>query len=203
MKKRLFASCFLVVAALIASGLWATRATSPSPSDKGTETSMVGRADLKLEEMARQSDLILTGRCTDTSSTWIQDGRVLVTLATVSVDEVIKGGQASTVTVVLPGGVDLNRKIPVAMTYPGAPRIAPQEEVFLFLTGEDAVPNSYTVAGFSEGKFSIVEGEAGQKLISRDPIMMREKRGPGVKRGNRQFTPLSDFKQKVRRYLGQ
>jgi hypothetical protein len=156
-----------------------------------------------LVDLAQQSELILTGRCTDTSSAWIENGRVLVTLATISVDEVIKGEQASSVTVVLPGGVDLNRKIPVAMTYAGAPRIAPQEEVFLFLTNEEAVSSGYSITGFAEGKFSIIEDEAGQKVISRDLIKTRVERAPGKVRGSRQFVPLSDFKQKVKGYLGQ
>jgi hypothetical protein len=128
---------------------------------------------------------------------------VLVTLATISVDEVIKGGQTSTVTVVLPGGVDVNRRIPVAMTYAGAPKIIPQEEVFLFLTGEGAVSDGYSIMGFSEGKFSIVEDEDGQRLVSRDLIKTRVKTAPGAVRGNRQFASLSDFKEKVRGYLGQ
>jgi hypothetical protein len=153
--------------------------------------------------MAQQSELILTGRCVDTSSTWVENGRVLVTLATISVDEVIKGDQASTVTVVLPGGIDINRRIPVAMTYAGAPKIIPQEEVFLFLTGEEAISNGYSIMGFSAGKFSIIEEESGQRLVSRDLIKSRVKTSPGAVRGNRQFVSLSDFKEKVRGYLGQ
>lgn len=203
MKKTLFASCFLVIVALVASGLWATGATSPSPSAQGADSTVITRSDRLLGDMARQSELILTGRCTDTTSTWIENNRVLVTLATISVDEVIKGEQSSTVTVVLPGGVDLNRRISVAMTYAGAPRIAPQEEVFLFLTGEEAVSSGYSITGFAEGKFSIIEDEAGQKVISRDLIKTRVETAPGKVRGSRQFVPLSDFKQKVRGYLGQ
>lgn len=203
MKKSVYASCCLVLAALIASGLWATRATSPSPSDQGTDSNVTSQSDLVLQDMAQQSELILTGRCADTSSTWIENGRVLVTLATISVDEVIKGDQASTVTVVLPGGIDINRRIPVAMTYAGAPKIIPQEEVFLFLAGEEAIYNGYSIMGFSAGKFSIVEDEDGQRLVSRDLIKTRVKQSPGAVRGNRQFVSLSDFKEKVRGYLGQ
>lgn len=203
MKKVLYVSCCLAMAALIATGLWASGATGPSPSDQGTDSNVTSQADLLIQDMTQQSALILTGRCLDTNSVWIENGRVLVTLATISVDEVIKGDQASTVTVVLPGGVDLNRRIPVAMTYAGAPQIFPQEEVFLFLAGEEALPNSYAVAGFAEGKLSIIEDEEGQKLVSRDLIKTRVKKGPGTVQGNRQFVPLSEFKDKVRGYLGQ
>ena len=70
---------------------------------------------------------------------------------------VLKGEHAATATVAIPGGVDANRRIPIAMTFPGAPRIAPSEEVFLFLThAGDEIAGSYGVTGFAQGKFSIV-----------------------------------------------
>ena len=69
-----------------------------------------------------------------------------------------------TLTVGVPGGVDANRKFPIAMTYPGAPRIAPDEEVFLFLVrADDEVAQSYAMTGFSQGKFSI-ESAAGRRF---------------------------------------
>jgi hypothetical protein len=151
--------------------------------------------------MTEESDLIVTGSCLETRSTWIEDGRVLVTLATISVNEVIKGDQASTVTVVLPGGVDLTRRIPVAMTYAGAPQITAQEEVVLFLVGEQAVPNSYAVAEFASGKLSIVKDEGGEQLVSPDPIKPAVNDGPGRVRGSRQLVPLTEFKEKIRGFL--
>jgi hypothetical protein len=194
----------LIVAALVASGLWAANAVNSSEADQIIETGSAGSpTDLSTRDMALQSEMIITGRCLDTSTAWIENGRVLVTLATVAVDEVIKGTQTSTVTVVLPGGIDANRPIPVAMTYAGAPTIAPNENVFLFLTAEERITNGYAVMGFAEGKLSIIEDEAGQKLVSRDLTKVRGQRGPGVVRGNRQFVPLSEFKEKVLSYLGQ
>jgi hypothetical protein len=151
--------------------------------------------------MTQESDVIVTGHCLDTRSTWIEDGRVLVTIATISVSEVIKGNQTSSLEVVLPGGVDLTRRIPVAMTYAGAPQITAQEEVVLFLVGEQAVPNTYGVAEFSSGKLSIVQDEGGEKLVSPDPIRPAVNDGPGRVRGNRQFVPLSEFKEKIRGFL--
>ncbi len=55
----------------------------------------------------------------------------MVTLATISVGESIKGESSGSLTVVLPGGLDVNRPVPISMNYPGAQRIQPQEEVFL------------------------------------------------------------------------
>jgi hypothetical protein len=203
MRRRYPLVCLILVA-FIASGIWATKAINFDEADQVIETTSAGSAaDVSTRDMALQSNLIVTGRCIDTASTWIENGRVLVTLATVAVDEVIKGTQASTVTVVLPGGTDANRRIPVAMTYAGAPTMAPQENVFLFLTSEERVAGGYSVMGFAEGKLSVIEDEAGEKLVSRDLTKVRGQRGPGVVRGNRQFVPLSEFKAKVLSYLGQ
>jgi hypothetical protein len=204
MKKKIYGVCCLLLVALAASGLWATKAVNTNIADEVVATDAASTpADLSVRDLALQSELIVTGRCVDTRTAWVENGRILVTLATVSVDEVIKGNNTSTVTVVLPGGADANRRIPVAMTYAGAPTIAPQEDVFLFLSSEQALAGGYAVMGFSQGKFSIVEDEDGQKLVSRDLTKMRLQRGTGVTRGNRHLTPMSEFKQKVRGFLGQ
>jgi hypothetical protein len=189
--------CLLVVAA--ASWVWKSQAEAPQTSD---QTAM-SKEELRLKEMALQSDMIVTGQSVNTESRWIEGGRVLVTLATISVGEVVKGEPASSVTVVLPGGTDANRRFPVQMTYPGAPTISPQEEVFLFLTETDSVPGGYAVAGFNEGKFSIVKDEAGNKLVSHDYIRGEVSNGPGFVRGNRQFIPISAFKNQIKGLLGQ
>lgn len=203
MKKLLYGICCLLILVVVAaSGLRRAKAVNvTAPGVRNTPFALTNETSER--QMALQSDLIVTGQCLDLQSAWIQDGRVLVTLATVSVGETIKGEPASTVTVVLPGGTDANRSIPLAMTYPGAPSISPQEEVFLFLTREDAVAGGYAVSGFSDGKYSIVEDEAGNKLVARDYVKGRVRNSPGVVRGNRQFAPLSSFKNKIREYLGQ
>jgi hypothetical protein len=203
MKKVALSVCCLLVVVFAASGLWSTKAVQPQTEDQIIEAGPSGMAAyLTFEEMTRQSEVILTGNCIDTRSEWIENNRVLVTVATISGGEVIKGGSSSTVEVVLPGGVDVNRRIPVAMTYAGAPQIARDEEVFLFLTSEEAVPGSYVVTGFAQGKFSIVEGEDGEKLVARDPSRVRLQNKAGVVRGNRQAIGLSEFKQKVRDLTG-
>jgi hypothetical protein len=201
MKKRLslvLGSLLLVGIAAVA--LRTTKATSPSPQGGALEAAPSSLADdLSLREMAQQSEIIVTGTCTGTSSQWV--GRDLVTLAEVAVGDAIKGAPAPTVTVVLPGGVDTNRKFPVAMTYPGAPTIQPEENVFLFLTGEEQVAGGYSVMGFAQGKYSVVEDEQGRKLVSRDLTKVKVRSGPGVVRGTAQREPLSEFAEKVRGYL--
>src|SRR5918993_3875431 len=199
MKKLTLASCLLIVVALLISTQWGTKAVDAPPDDSlGTPDTTLAVA-LSLEDMATQSDVIAIGNCADTKSVWI-DGS-LVTLATVSVSESLKGTETGSLTVVLPGGVDTNRQIPVAMSYPGAPRLTPGEDVFLFLTANSDFGSGYTVAGFAQGKFSIVTDEDGQPVVSRDLTKMSLQGNNGVGRGGANVTPLATFKEKVRGYV--
>jgi hypothetical protein len=103
--------------------------------------------------------------------------------------------------VVLPGGVDANRKFPVAMTYPGAPTLTPGEDAFLFLSSQSEVADGYTIAGFAQGKFSIVTDEDGEPLVSRDLTNMSLQGNNGVHRGGSNLTPLKSLKEQVKGYL--
>ncbi|HYP29722.1 MAG TPA: hypothetical protein VE262_23620 [Blastocatellia bacterium] len=200
MKRITIGICCLVLTVLLTTALWATSpsndaqvADTVSPS----ETSLA--FDLSVEEMVEVSDLILIGSCVEARSMWVD--RNLVTLASISVKETLKGGESSAVTVVLPGGADANRKIPVAMTYPGAPRIAPSEDVFLFLTKDDELGGGYTIAGFSQGKFSIIKDEEGRDVVSRDLTDMTLKGKAGLRRGTATRSTLSGLRSQVMQQL--
>jgi hypothetical protein len=200
MKKITLVSCLLIVIALFVSSRWATAVDAP-PQDTlpAVDTSLA--MALSVQDMTNQSDVIAIGNCVETRSVWVD--RSLVTLATVSISESLKGNEASTITVALPGGVDANRAVPIAMTYPGAPQITPGENVFLFLTNSDEVPGSYTVAGFSQGKFSIVTDEDGEQTVSRDLRKTSLKSDNGIHRGANNTIPLSKLKDEVKGYLNQ
>jgi hypothetical protein len=91
--------------------------------------------------------------------------------------------------------------MPVAMTYPGAPRITPDEKVFLFLVRDDQVLGGYTVSGFSQGKFSIQKDEDGQEVVSRDLSETALKGKTGIRLGRVNKTLLSGLKNQVLRQL--
>lgn len=200
MKKVSIGVCLIVVAAALVSTRWSTRAVNAPPQDilpASSDTSLANA--LSIGDMVSQSDLIGIGNCVDIRSMWVD--RSLVTLATVSLSETLKGSESGNITVVLPGGVDANRKIPVAMSYPGAPRITPGEDVFLFLTANSDAPGGYIVAGFSQGKFSIVRDEEGEQLVSRDLTKTMLQGSNGVRRGSVNKTLLTSLKAEVKRHL--
>jgi hypothetical protein len=199
MKKTTLAICLLVVITLTVSARWAiTGDNARQPEPLNTADTTLAR-DLSIESMVNQADVIATGICTDTRSVWV--AQTLVTLATVSVTESLKGSETTNITVALPGGVDYNRKFPIAMTYPGAPQIRPGEDVFLFLSSSSDFSGSYTVAGFSQGKFSIVTDENGEKLVSRDLTKTALQGQNGVRRGETNSIPLLTLKDQVKGYL--
>lgn len=202
MKKKVFALSGVFMIVLVITGLWAAKAINLMGVEQTIDPAATSLATApSMREMAEGASLIVIGKCLETRSQWVE--RRLVTLATVSVTERIKDdvGAADPLTVVLPGGIDSMRKFPVAMTYAGAPQISPDEEVFLFLTGPDEIANGYSVMGFAQGKFSIAEDIAGEKVVTRGMTRARIEKGVGVTRGNLQVVPLSKFKEQVKSYL--
>jgi hypothetical protein len=197
MKKAVLAACCSLLIAFIVASLRTSLAINPQQPDQVVQSPAV--SDLSMQEMTQRSDLIITGQCLATRSMWVE--RRLVTLATISVNETLKGAPASTVTVTLPGGFDSNRKHPIAMTYPGAPTIQPQENTFLFLRHAASLANTYSVMDYAQGKLSIVKNEAGEDMVSRDLNKMPIARSVGVARGRQQLTPLAEFKEKIKGYM--
>jgi hypothetical protein len=153
--------------------------------------------ELSPEEMARQAQVIVAGRCLHLESAWL--GSDLVTLATFAVADGLKGEKAGTeITVVLPGGVDMNRRFPVAMTYPGAPELGEQEQALLFLTPEARVDNGFTVVGYSQGKFTLAAGPDGKKMVTQDlgGLSLQVRTGT-VTRGGSRAIPYEQFRRQI------
>jgi hypothetical protein len=170
----------LLATALALMPAWATTAV------ERTETDLI-----------QESAIIVTGHCTHLQSQWLD--RTLVTIATISVSEVLKGQAGSEVTVVLPGGTDTHRRVPIAMTFPAAPQIRQQEDVLLFLRPEEPVANGYTIVGFSQGKLTLADNGQGQKVASQDLSALNlQGRTGAVTRGRAKTLLLSELRQKIR-----
>jgi hypothetical protein len=150
-------------------------------------------------ELAETAQIIVIGQASDSRPAW--EGRTLVTLVTVKVTELIKGDPGASVTVALPGGIDANRKAPIAMTFAGAPTIKPGEEVFLFLGRDDDVSSGYVVLGFSQGKFSVAQEPNGAKVVSRDLTQIMLQGGTGTVPGAISYTALADFRNEIIGYV--
>jgi hypothetical protein len=200
MKKVILGFCFVFVISALLLTKWPSSGVSTAQSGDSVNPSETSVAiDLSLEQLVSQSDLIAIGNCRQSRSLWID--RNLVTLANISVAETLKGNPAENITVILPGGVDANRKFPIAMSVAGAPRITPGEDVVLFLTSESEVGGSYSITGFSQGKFSIGKDEEGREVVSRDLTNVKLQSKAGLRRGTQFVTALESLKSQIRRHL--
>lgn len=173
----------LLAAALALTPAWATTAVERTDAD-----------------LIQEATIIVTGHCTRLQSQWLD--RTLVTIATISVTEVLKGQAGTEVTVVLPGGIDVHRRIPIAMSYPGAPEIRQQENVLLFLRPESRVPQGYTIVGFSQGKLTVADNGQGQQVASQNLSALNlQGRTGAVSRGRSKTMLLSELRQKIQQTL--
>ncbi len=128
----------------------------------------------------------------------IRDGRIVALGHDLGAAETIID---ATDRLVLPGGIDSNRKFPIAMTYAGAPQMRIGEDVFLFLVRDPDVASGLTVMGFSQGKYSIVADETGAPAVSRDLTQITLQSPAGTQRGTATRVNLEVFKREIRAYL--
>lgn len=141
-----------------------------------------------LRAMVQQADLIVTGTCTKVESRWL--GRTLVTLATISVSETLKGEERVQLTLVVPGGLDTERPIPIAVTYPGAPLVMPGQGLVLLLEPAEAAEGFRSV-GFSQGVLPVVRDASGKSVVLRG----------GAAAGG--ASPLDEVRAEIQSYLRQ
>lgn len=148
-------------------------------------------------DLIQQASDIVVGKCIAVQSQWI--GRDLVTLASIEVSESLKGSGSPLITVVIPGGIDANRPVPIIMSFPAAPEIRNQETVLLFLTPEDRVANGYGILGFSQGKFSVAENPQGQKVASQNLSQLNLQGRKGNRLGEAHAIVLEDLRLRIKR----
>lgn len=115
-------------------------------------------------DMAVQADTIVIGNCVGAESQRA-DGSVM-TVVEIDVLETLKGASATQVQMVIPGGIDASRPVPVAIIFPGAPSVVRDEKVLLFLNESNVVPGAYDIIGFSQGIYEVVEDSAGNQLVA-------------------------------------
>lgn len=117
------------------------------------------------DALTDSAQAIVIGTVADSRSEWI--GRTLVTRVTVDVAETLKGPARPRIEVLLPGGIDATRAVPVAVRYPGAPTLAQGESVVLFLDSTALKPQAHVIVGFSQGKYTLSTDADGATTVQR------------------------------------
>lgn len=156
---------------------------------------------LDLPELVRQADVIVEGQATETRTLWLEGE--LYTLVTLEVEWALKGSLQAPTQVLLPGGVDLDRDVPVASVWPGGPRIRPGEEVLLFLRHPAPDRSFHTLVGFSQGKVTIRRDASGIGSATMDNRGL-ERLGPEGRRvpGGVRHRPLAELEGEILELLG-
>jgi hypothetical protein len=198
MKRKIYALSGVLLIVLVITGLWASKAGGfiQDPVDTSTTRKLNG---VSMEEMARGAERIVIGTCAEAKSEWTDNGRRLVTRATIEVSDALKGPATGSVIVEMLGGHGSKGKFQLAMTYAGAQTMGPGDKMALFLVPTNEAANTYAV--MDAGKFSIVEDTAGVKVLANVPMKVRAPRATGLTSGNSNVIELSAFKAMIEDYL--
>jgi hypothetical protein len=114
------------------------------------------------EELAKSSDLVISGTVEEVSSRWSGDGKTIVTRAIVVPGEVLKGGAAQTRTIVeYPGGEVGTAGLRVLDVSP----LRKGERVVLFLksVGLENGGTVYAIVGKGQGKYTMDDDGVARK----------------------------------------
>ncbi|HEY2924603.1 MAG TPA: hypothetical protein VGJ98_06510 [Candidatus Eisenbacteria bacterium] len=119
---------------------------------------------LSLQELTKKSESIVMARVDDAFSSWDAAHKEIYTYFTLSVLRPVKGSKgATTITLRQLGGTVDN----IASIVPGMPSFRKGEEVVVFLTEKDAAGYPW-VMGLQQGKYSVVPGKDGVKMVRND-----------------------------------
>ena len=103
--------------------------------------------------------------------------------------------------ILLPGGIDAQRAVPVATVWPGQPSISVGERVLLFLRRTEETEESYAILGFSQGLFTLATGAGGGEVALRDLRGLSLAGADGISRGGRERLPLVSLRAEIERLL--
>jgi hypothetical protein len=112
------------------------------------------------DELAGRADIVAIGRVVSLRSEWSDDGRRILTRATVAVEEYLKGEQPQrSLVITVPGGEVEG----VGELYSHSARFKKDENVVVFVERDSR--GALHVTGGEQGKFSIIKDERTEKQM--------------------------------------
>jgi len=158
---------------------------------------------MTLEDLARQADIILLGKCERIYSEWGPERKDIFTYIAIIPEQCLKGKECPPQVIIrqLGGRVDN-----IALTVPGTPRFHLDERVLVFLQMTSA--SQYIVIGLSQGKYGVVtDAKDGKSYVTRDlnNLSLVKKRDEDfyIKKANseNEKVVLETFIEEIRSYL--
>jgi len=125
---------------------------------------MAQTSQSELKNLSQNADVIITGKVTQQNSSWNETRTRIYTIATIQVEETIKGGGQNHVDVRYPGGEVGD----VGELYSHMPTFANNEEVLVFLKRDENSP-AYKVLNGEEGKLTVIaDPKTGEKVVGQN-----------------------------------
>lgn len=119
-----------------------------------------------LKKLTNNSDIIITGKVTKQTSNWNEDKSRIYTMATVQVNDYIKGiGNGNTINIKYLGG-EVGE---VGELYSHMPRFEDNEEVLVFLK-KDVNNTDYKVSNGENGKISLITDPRTGELMTNSNV---------------------------------
>lgn len=111
------------------------------------------------DQLIDEADAVVQGRVIRLESKWDEDGRIIVTDATVEVTEIVVGEAAPEIVVRTPGGKVADFRVEAI----GFPQMYMGEEVILFVKADRAT-GGIRIVGHQQGHFEVVTRKDGVTL---------------------------------------
>ena len=116
---------------------------------------------LDQKELVANSDAVIEGKVINVESYWDREGRVIVSVATVRVEDTIFGKADEVIRVQTFGGTVDGYTIEAA----GFPKFARGEHVVLFVNQREALDKSIRVTGFQQGHYRIYDRQGTRMAV--------------------------------------
>ena len=118
---------------------------------------------LSLEQLSQASSAIVRGRVVSQESRLSANGKQVVTLTTIAVEQSMKGRPSATLVVEQPGGAVGNRRVRVA----GTIQFRPETRYMLFLEPSTSGEGRFRMVGMLQGAYRILRDERtqGERVI--------------------------------------
>jgi len=149
----------------------------------GHTTTMVR---MNLRGLTDHADLIAIGRISELNMV-LRDGQTW-TVATVLVEQAIKGKPASVIYFQIPGGTRTVEGRTLVTVVDGTPAISSMQKAVLFLNGK--APEYYDLTGWEQG-YRHVQNQNGQEIVSLSSESPERKK----------LMPLRVFVNQIREYM--
>lgn len=163
------------------------------PSDGLPES----QKELVLEDMTDMADEVVVGKVLANESSW--QGRLIVTVSTIEVNETLKGEASSTVEITQFGGTAVHPtlKTPVHMSASASAVLTPGEQVLLFVRKTKS--GARDLIGGSQGKFSVtVDKNTGDRIIPVGPKELAVLKQEGKQTVARQHVTLDEMRRRIK-----